>query len=336
MKNNVDSKRYGLEKNCMAVLDGELVVLDEFGGKHAYETDKREPATPEAVFELFNGTMTAVENEANARAAYAVKKYGDVPYAEQNVLKVVETYDELINDSEFELDVFLVRKMDMENFWAANNRKAPFKVSGKAKTYGGSSVYVVRRGKRVVFFLLNNMTYDGQNSYCLTSVKAGKAARASFKGTGRYPIELRKADGTRNRWARVLDELAANGGDITNAWSILEAKDSMFFYGELKKHNGLEKKTRDELNAVRRAAGGKTFVCYVDELESAISQLETARDVLEEKLSDNGANWTEDKREAVENGIRRLDGRIYDKNVELWDLTEEHNSESAVTTMEDY
>lgn len=336
MQNNVDSKIYGLDKDAHAVLDGELVLLNEFGGKHAYETEKNAPATPEAVFELFNCTMTAVENEANARAAYALDKYGDVPYAEQNALKVVETYDEFINAPDFELDVFSVRKFDMENFWAANDRNNTFKVSGRVETYGKSSVYAVRRGKHVVMFLLNNMTYDGQNSYALTSVKAGKAARACFRGTGLYPTELRKSDGTRNRWARVLDELAANGGDITNAWSILETEDSKFFYAELKKHNGVGKETRQQLKAVRRAAGGRTFNNYVEALELHIDVMEQAREELEDKLKDMAANAPETKRNAVENGVRRLNERIYNFNIELVFLTEEHNSEAVETTMEDY
>lgn len=336
MKNNVDSKRYGLDKNAHAVIDGELVLLNEFGGKHVFETEKSEPATPQAVFELFNGTITAVEHEANARAAYGVKTYGDVPFAEQNALKVVETYDEFINDSEFELDVFSVRKFDMENFWAANKRNNTFKVAGRVETYGKSSVYVVRRGKHVVMFLLNNMTYDGQNSYALTSVKAGKAARACFKGTGKYPAELRKSDGTRNRWARVLDELAANGGDITNAWTILESEDSKFFYGELKKHNGVDKETRQQLKLIRQKAGGQTFTNYVEALELRIQKLEDAHERLQDKLSDMDSDAPEAKRNAVENGVRRLDNRLYDLNIELWDLTEEHNSEAVGTTMEDY
>lgn len=336
MKNNVENKRFGIDKDAYGVIDGELVLLNEFNGKHVFETEKSEPATPQAVFELFNGTITAVEHEANARSAYGVEQYGDVPFSEQNVLKVVETYDEFINSPDFELDVFSVRKFDMENFWAANKRNNTFKVAGKVTTYGGSSVYVVRRGKRVVMFLLNNMTYDGQNSYALTSVKAGKAARACFKGTGKYPTVKHVNGKPQNRWTRVLDELAANEGDITNAWSILETEDSKFFYAELKKHNGVDKETRQQLKLVRQKAGGQTFTNYVEALELRIQKLEDAHERLQDKLSDMASDAPETKRHAVENGVRRLDNRLYDLNIELWDLTEEHNSEAVETTMEDY
>lgn len=316
MKNTTDAKRYGLDKDAHAVLDGELVLLNEFGGVHAYETEKNAPATPEAVFELFNGTITAIENEANARAAYGLDKYGDVPFSEQNVLKLVDAYDEFINQPDFKLDVFSVRKLDMENFWAANKRKAPFKVAGKAVSYGKSTVYAVRRGKRVVMFLLNNMTYDGQNSYALTSAKAGAAARACFKGTGRYPSEIRKEDGTRNRWARVLDELDENDGNTANAWSILESNDSKFFYGELKRHNGVDKAMRQQLKAVRRAAGGLTFDLYVESLKERKTELDA-------KFEDTGLNVDEElELDAIE--------------AKLVSYNEEHNSDEAVSVFEDY
>lgn len=336
MKNNVDNKVFGLDKDAHAVLDGELVLLNEFGGKHEYESDKSAPATPQAVFELFNAVVSAVEAEANARGRYDLEQYGKLSYAEKRNLELVDGYDEFINAPDFELDVFTVRILQMEEFWSNVYSNNNVGVANKAVTYGKSTIYPITRGKHVVGYLLNNMTYDGQNSYCLTSKKYGGAARRCFTYGNNYPAVKHVNGQPRNRWTRVLDELTENGGNTVNAWSILETEDSKFFYAELKKHNGVDKAMRQQLKAVERVAGGRTFTNYVEALELHIDVMEQAREELEDKLSDNGANWTESKRNALENGLRRLDTRIYEKNVELWDLTEEHNSESAVTTMEDY
>lgn len=336
MKNTIDKATYGLDKDAYAVLDGELQPINEYGQIRTFETDKAQMASPQAVFDLINAIVTAVEDEANARGRYDVETYGELSYAEKRTLELVNDYDDFINAPDFELDVFTVGILDMENFWRVMARKNNYNIRNKAVTYGKSTIYSVGYRKGVIGFLANNMTYDGQNSFCLTSVKARNTAYVPFRQTGKYPKELRKTDGTRNRWARVLDELAANDGDISNAWCILEEADSQYFYAELKKHNGVGKENRQQLQAIRNAAGGETFINHVEAIEISISKLETARDELEHKLDNMAANSSETKREAVKNGIKRLDNRLYDLNIELWDLTEEHNSETAETTMEDY
>lgn len=301
------------------ILSPEFKNEDQIKGYEAYDYEYgaiEQKATKSTVFELFNGVITAIESETDAQTVLVRVHDGYVPFEANRRYELVNDYDEFINRPDFEFDVFSVGKIEMENFWATVGRKNAIGISNKAVTYGKSTIYSVTYNKNVVGFLLNNMTYDGQNSWFLTSVGYGSTARYCFKGTGNYPSVKYKNGKPANRWTRVIDELAANNGTTVNAWSILKSDDSKFFYAELKRHNGVDKATRQQLKAVRRAAGGLPFDLYVEALEEELAELE-------EELAVNPEN--------VDASLRY--DEIADK---LTAYGEEHNSDDAVSVYEDY
>ena len=341
------------------ILSSDFKNQDQIKGFEAYDYEYgavTEKATAETVFRLINGVVSAVEAETALHCGVPSHEHAPLTWEANRTLELVKQYDEFINAPDFELDIFSVHKFEMENFWARMERekdaharkgkKNYVRTSNKAVTDGKSTIYQVDNGKVVFGYLVNNMTYDGQNSFFLASVKSGRYARALFKTTGRYPAEKTAIGDGETRWGRIVAYLAANGGDITNAYSILEEQDSMFFYAELKKHNGVDKQIRRQLKAVRRAAGGMTFDLYIESLEERREQIEAVLPLFEE-LRDAEA-------ESEENGnteaVNKLSAAIYavvdseaDAELELeaieaklTSFSEEHNSDKAVSLIGDY
>lgn len=292
--------------------------------------------TKETVFDVFNGVVSAVESEANARASFSVKTYGTVPFKENRSLELVKTYDEFINTVNFELDAFSVGKMEMENFWASVGRRNSINIGNKAVTYGKSTIYVVRRGVVVIGFLLNNMTYDGQNMYFLSSKHLEDSSRSLFKGTGKYPSSNKyikrhnKSNGQieqyPTRWTRIIEYLSSVGGNTINAWSLLESEDSRYFYGELKKHNVFTPSDKALLKSIRKIRRRASLDCKIEAMESRLKQLKDLIDEYEEN---------EDTETSVFEYFDAKD-EIIELERDLISFTEEHNNESPVTTLEDY
>lgn len=293
-------------------------------------------ATVESVFELFNGVVSAVERESNSRTVLCRVHDGDVPFVEKRQLELVSDYDEFINSPNFELDCFSVGKMDMENFWASVGRRNAVNIGNKAVTYGKSTIYVVRRNKAVIGFLLNNMTYDGQNMFFLTSVKLGSNARALFKGTKNYPRrnsyrnvrdeETGKIEKAPSRWTRINNYLESVGATTVSAWEFLESDDSKFFYGELKKHNYLSNSDKQLLKSIYRMDRVASFDVRIENIESRIDELE---DLIVEYEANKDTETSVFEYFDAKDELDELEH-------ELVYLSEEHNSESPVTLLEDY
>lgn len=321
-----------------------------------YENATLQKATPESVFELFNGVVDAVESESNARTVLVRVHEGEVPFNEIRALELVESYDNFINDSDFELDVFAVHKLEMENFWHVIYDKTDRKVCNKATTYGKSSIWEISNGKRTVGFLLNNMTYDGQNSYCLTSKQLTGHTRNFFKVNKKYPSFKLKNNKPMNRWTRVVDVLSSNNGNIANAWSILDSEDSKFFYAELKKHMGVDKETRAQMNSIAKSEGRKSFDVIKEDAEAFVDEMELVMDLSDEienveqeleEMEDNGASV--DELSIIEEVLALMEhwlsfyGDLTVIELELdetkaWlrSVEEEHNSDKSVSLIEDY
>ena len=311
-------------------------ILEGFAPMDYDEVVDFDNMTVETIFEVFNGVVSAVESEANYRASFSVETYGTVPYSEKRNLELVKTYDEFINTVIFELDAFSVGKMEMENFWASVGRRNSINIGNKAVTYGKSTIYVVRRGVVVIGFLLNNMTYDGQNMYFLSSKHLKDSARSLFKGTSKYPSSNKyikrnnKSNGQieecPTRWTRIIEYLSSVGGTTINAWSLLESEDSRYFYAELKKHNVFNPSDKALLKSIRKMGRVTSLDCRIEAMESRLAQLKDLVDEYEEN---------EDTETSVFEYFDAKD-EIIELERDLLSFTEEHNNESPVTTLEDY
>lgn len=283
-------------------------------------------ATPQTVFELINDSVSAAEAETAAKMGVPSLEYGPLDWDANRTVEFCNDYDAFINDVDFKLDVFGVLKLDMENFWAGlernKDKRARFgenrsaRILNKVETDGGSSVYQFGNNKVTFGYLANNMTYDGQYAYVLTSERAGGAARRCFRTTGNYPKELDVVSGKLTRWGKIVAKVAASGETAIGAWAVLEENDAKVFYGELKKHNWLSASDKQLLKSVKRTAGGLTFDLYKESLEDRLKEIEAELEVADQTV-DLSLEFEE----------------IEDK---LLSYDEEHNSEAAVSLFEDY
>lgn len=110
-----------------------------------------------------------------------------------------------------------------------------------------------------------------------------------------------------------------------DAWKTLKKDDNILFYGYCN-DNGLNKSNRDLLKSIRKAGGGKTFSCYVEELKERLNELE----------KEYASNPTIE----LKNGSIIPNYEIIEPLEEVRDkylsLTEEHNSDNPETIIEDY
>ena len=333
------------KRDKVVILPAESVQAVEFENMQDIYWNARR-ATVEEVFDRFNDSVSTIEAE-NEYAVELTEIYGgQVPFEAMRVREFVSDYDNFINAPNFETDIFSVGKLEMENFWRFLDQYNPYRIVNRAETYGKTAIYQFAKGKHTVGFLLNNMTHDGQNSVCLTSVSHSANARKPFTETKRYPTcsyskravvrqnketgEYEKVSGeyrtVPNRWARVLKELNSVGASAVDAWLVLETADSKFFYGEMKKHNWLTESDKQVLKSIRKMPRVSSFDCLLEVAEAELREAEAELEANPTVELGNGSvvpNY-----EAYE--------VFQEKQLKYWRLTEEHNSDVPKTTLEDY
>lgn len=236
------------------------------------------------VFNCFCGTVSAIEEETYRKDGLA--QIGDSPlsFGANRTLQLVSDFDNFINDPDFKMGIYSVGKLEMENFWRVIGQKNQYAISNKGTTYGGSSIWVITKGKSVFGFLLNNMTFDGQNSYFLFSIKETRhgdtvltnngAVKKLFVSNNKYPAQLGHNGQYLTRFGKIIQKIASNGETAIGAWSVLESEDSRFFYGELKKHNWLNQSDKQLLKAIRKTRKPMSFDCLIEATEDRKSELE--------------------------------------------------------------
>ena len=113
------------------------------------------------IFDCFCGSVSAIEEETHKKDGLA--QIGDRPlsFGAKRTLQLVSDFDDFVNDPDFKMGIYSVGKLEMENFWRFIGQKNQYSISNKGTTYGGSSIWVIKKGKSVFGFLLNNMTFDG-------------------------------------------------------------------------------------------------------------------------------------------------------------------------------
>lgn len=239
--------------------------------------------TQNIVFECFNGTVGAIELETHLKEG--IKEIGGRPlsFGAMRTLKLVNDYDTFINESDFNLQIEAVGRLEMEHFWRVIALNNSYKVVNKATTYGNSSIWQIAKGKHTIGFLLNNMTFDGQNSYYLWSLREKTVNGQVFSNKGftnelffkilKYP-SCKSINGKyASRFGKSANITMSNGETAIGAWSILETKDSIAFYGEMKKHDWLTRQDKQLLKLARKSKGGASFDCYIESLEEELEQI---------------------------------------------------------------
>lgn len=236
------------------------------------------------VFDCFCGSVSAIEAETHRKDGLA--QIGDRPlsFEANRKLQLVSDFDNFINAPDFKMGIYAIGKLEMENFWRFIGQKNQYAISNKGTTYGGSSIWVIKKGNSVFGFLLNNMTHDGQNSYFLFSIKEKqhgdtvltnkKAVKRLFVSNNKYPSELGHNGQYMTRFGQITQKIASNGETAIGAWSVLESEDSRFFYGELKKHNWLNQSDKQLLKAIKKTRKPMSFDCLIEATEDRKSELE--------------------------------------------------------------
>lgn len=325
--------------NKARILKPEIENAVELEGFESYDYEYgavEAKASVSTVVELINDSVSAAEAEAAANDGVPSLEYAPLSWEVKRVAEFCNDYDDFINDVDFKADVFGVQKLEMENFWAALERNkekrarkgenGSARVLNRIETAGKSTVYQIGNHKVTFGYLINNMTYDGQYAYFMTSGRAAGAARVPFKQTGRYPAEIDVITGKLTKWGKIVAKVAASGETATGAWAVLESEDAQVFYGEMKKHNWLSQQDKQLLKAVRREAGGMTFSAYKETLEDRKNEL---ADIVAE-FEETGVLPAEF--DYIVDAEAELD-EITDK---LVSYNEEHNSEAAITELGDY
>jgi len=110
-----------------------------------------------------------------------------------------------------------------------------------------------------------------------------------------------------------------------DAWKTLEKEDNIRFYAYCNE-NGLDKKNRQLLKAIRQKQGGETFSLRLERVEDVLNELKSKYDELSTITLENGS--------VIPNYeyLNELDAITH----EYWSLTEEHNSDDVETTIDDY
>lgn len=298
------------------------------------------------VFDCFCGSVDAIESETYRKDGLAGIGYAPLSYGATRTLQLVSDFDDFVNDSEFKIGLYTVGKLEMENFWRVIRQNKGFRVLNYAITDGKSGIYEIGKGKSVFGFLLNNMTFDGQNSYFLFCLKEKQTehgvistkttAKKLFIQKGRYPTVKTLNNGKMNRWGRVLNELESVGATAINAWSVLESEDSRFFYAELKKHNVFTKSDKQLLKSIRKYGFTRSFDCILEDIEEEMEELETKMEDLEETVA-YGEVFSDFK--FIRNAkfeLRAVENEYEEIRTKWLELTEENNSETVDTTIDDY
>lgn len=258
--------------------------LEGFAPEDSKMTVEYPETNKSVVFDCFCGSVSAIEAETHRKDGLA--EIGDRPlsFEAKRTLELVSDFDEFINSPDFKMGIYSVRKLEMENFWRFINRKNSFSISNKAVSNGKTAIWEITNRDKVFGFLLNNMTFDGQNSYFLFSIKEKQCGDTVFtnKGTvkrlfvskNRYPSEFGANGHDLTRFGRIVKEIVSNGETAIGAWAVLEPEDSRFFYGELKRHNWLNQSDKQLLKAIRNTHKPMSFDCLIEATEDRKSELE--------------------------------------------------------------
>ena len=325
------------------------------------------PTTNKAVvFDCFCGSVSAIEEETHRKDGLAGIGYAPLSYGATRTLQLVSDFDDFVNAPDFQIGLYAVGKLEMENFWRVIAQRNNFAICNKAVSDGKSAIWEITKGGKVFGFLLNNMTFDGQNSYFLFCLKEKQVretvlstktvAKQLFIQKGKFPKELGHNGKYLSRWGKIVSKLDSVGGTTINAWSILESEDARVFYGELKKHNVLSEADKGILKEIRKIGYTKPFSAIVEEAEAELKATENRIEELEETVEyaevsiENLFNGAELKETANAEVLNQLVELVNDSIIELQeaetelseikakllDLTEENNSEAPETTVDDY
>lgn len=310
--------------------------LEGFAPEDSKMTVEYPETNKSVVFDCFCGSVSAIEAETHRKDGLA--QIGDCPlsFGANRTLQLVSDFDNFVNDPDFKMGIYSVGKLEMENFWRVINQKNQYAISNKGTTYGGSSIWVTTKGKSVFGFLLNNMTFDGQNSYFLFSIKEKqygdtvltnkRAVKRLFVSNKKYPAELGHNGQYLTHFGKIIQKIASNGETAIGAWSILEPEDSRFFYGELKKHNWLTQSDKQLLKAIRKTRKPMSFDCLIEATEDRKSELE---DKIAEYYDSEEAPFPI-------SDLVHYEWELEEITSNLSDWTEEDNSLRIDSDLEDY
>lgn len=288
------------------------------------------------IFDCFCGSVSAIEAETHRKDGLA--QIGDRPlsFGANRTLQLVSDFDNFVNAPDFKMGIYSVGKLEMENFWRFIGQKNQYAISNKGTTYGGSSIWVITKGKSVFGFLLNNMTFDGQNSYFMFSIKEKQhgdtvltnkgAVKRLFTSNNKYPAELGHNGQHLTRFGKITQKIASNGETAIGAWSVLKSEDSRFFYGELKKHNWLNQSDKQLLKAIKKTRKPMSFDCLIEATEDRKSELEA-------KIAEY---YNSEEAQFPISDLVHYEWELEEINSNLSDWTEEDNSLSSISELDDY
>ena len=247
-----------------------------------------ETKTLNQVFQKFNDTIDCIELETFKKDGLPNKGYYPVSFKSARTLKLVDDYDEFINSVNNHLKVYSIQKLENENFWRVINLKNDFKVVNMSETYGKTSVYQIGYKNETIGFYLNDKLHDGQITYFMWSYKEKtfknkvisnkNLIRKLFLENKNYPSEFTN-NKRLTRFGRITETIKENNKSSVDAWKILKKEDSIFFYGELKKHNFLSKQDKKLLKEIRKTR-------KVISIDSLMESLEDRKEWLEERINE--------------------------------------------------
>lgn len=199
--------------------------------------------------------------------------------------------------------------------------------------------------KSLKFFKMSYVSpFDLKKDYGFLAVKRGAQkfhSKLYFIEHGLYVLKTLEHDGITlkafyinnkvknllggSKIKKALPKDAKFNKSSVDAWKTLEKEDNIRFYAYCNA-NGLDKKNRQLLKAIRQKQGGETFSCHLEQVKESLDLLEAQYDDLKEITTDNGVVLTNYEYLDKLDKIRR----------EYWSLTEEHNSDDVPTYLEDY
>lgn len=185
---------------------------------------------------------------------------------------------------------------------------------------------------------------DLKGEYAFLSVKKGATkfySKLYFVKHGLYVMKTLNHDGItlkvfyiKNnikdllREAKIKNKLPKDDKfnlSSVDAWKTLDKADNIRFYAYCNA-NGLNKTNRVLLRSIRQMEGGESFSCHLEKVEDSLSILE--------------AEYVSNPTIELDNGSvipnYELQDELWEVRHQYWYLTEEHNSDNIITTIEDY
>lgn len=302
-----------------------------------------ETKTVDQVFNKFNDTIDCIELETYKKEGLPNKGFYPLSFSGTRTLKLVNEYDDFINDVKNHLKVYAIHKLENENFWRVMNLKNDFKVVNMSETYGKTSVYQIGYRGETIGFYLNDKTHDGQITYFMWNYKEKtfknkvisnkNLINKLFLTNRKYPSEFGNNKKYLTRFGQITKKLSDNGKTAINAWEILDKKDNIFFYGELKKHNFLSKQDKKLLKEIRKTR-------KVISIDSLMESLEDRKEWLEERINEFYSFEPSEDKELLypirELAYHELELKDIKKSLNELKTREEDNSLDRETTLNDY